>query len=183
MSTSIGAETSIKIIAAVHSQCRRWVNHCISIEPQSRPLSVVAPIADKRGQTRWCLVCLQSARSRLHRLDRNATKKLAHLARRRSRVHAPTTFRLNECPSRPRNEVKRWLKRQALGFGFCILFWNLFGKCVGRERKILAECHRITRPYRLVPDPFSEFGLNQIGNTRPMRSFRRTPSHRNRRFL
>ena len=53
-------------------------------------------------------------------------------------------------------------------------FWSLFGKCVGRERKILAESHRITRPYRLVPDPFSEFGLNQIGNTRPLRSFRRT---------
>jgi hypothetical protein len=138
MSTSIGAETSIKIIAAVHSQCRRWVNHCISIEPQSRPLSVVAPIADKRGQTRWCLVCLQSARSRLHRLDRNATKKLAHLARRRSRVHAPTTFRLNECPSRPRNEVKRWLKRQALGFGFCILFLEFVWEMCGSREKNLS---------------------------------------------
>jgi hypothetical protein len=26
MSTSIGAETDIKTIAAVHSQCRRWVD-------------------------------------------------------------------------------------------------------------------------------------------------------------
>jgi hypothetical protein len=48
MSALIGAETGIKTIAAVHSQCRLWVNRCVSIPPQRRPLSVVAPIGDKR---------------------------------------------------------------------------------------------------------------------------------------
>jgi hypothetical protein len=40
-STSIGAETGIKTIAAVHSQCRCWVNCCALIEALRRPLIAV----------------------------------------------------------------------------------------------------------------------------------------------
>jgi hypothetical protein len=46
-SVSIGAETGIKTIAAVHSQCRCWVIRCRPNQRQFRPLSVVSPIADK----------------------------------------------------------------------------------------------------------------------------------------
>jgi hypothetical protein len=38
-------ETGIKIIAAVHSQCRSWVNRCVSIQRPGRSLSAVRPIA------------------------------------------------------------------------------------------------------------------------------------------
>jgi hypothetical protein len=38
---SIEAETGIKSVAAVHSQCRLWVIRCVSIQRQNRPLSVV----------------------------------------------------------------------------------------------------------------------------------------------
>jgi hypothetical protein len=48
--TLIGAETGIKTIAAVHSQCRSWVISDRSIQRQSRPMSAVPPIADKRGR-------------------------------------------------------------------------------------------------------------------------------------
>jgi hypothetical protein len=49
-STSIGAETGSKTIAAVHSQCRLWVKSGQTIRGQNRPLSAVSPIADKRGR-------------------------------------------------------------------------------------------------------------------------------------
>jgi hypothetical protein len=50
--TLIGAETGIKTIAAVHSQCRSWVISGQTIAGQKPRLSAVAPIADKRGR-RW----------------------------------------------------------------------------------------------------------------------------------
>jgi hypothetical protein len=43
----IGAETGIKTITAVHSQCRSWVNRCVFIQRSGWLLSVVGPIADK----------------------------------------------------------------------------------------------------------------------------------------
>jgi hypothetical protein len=49
MSISIGAETDIKTIVAVHSQCPLWVESGQTIAGQNPPLSVVTPIADKRG--------------------------------------------------------------------------------------------------------------------------------------
>ena len=45
MSTSIGAETGIKTIAAVHSKCRSWVIHDRCIQYPCRSMSVVTPIA------------------------------------------------------------------------------------------------------------------------------------------
>jgi hypothetical protein len=37
----IGAETGIKTIAAVHSQCRSWVISRQTIASQNRPLSAI----------------------------------------------------------------------------------------------------------------------------------------------
>jgi hypothetical protein len=54
---SIGAETGIKTIAAVHSQCRLWVKSGQTIQRQLRPMSVVTPIADKLLQRRECPLC------------------------------------------------------------------------------------------------------------------------------
>jgi hypothetical protein len=46
----IGAETGIKTIAAVHSQCPLWVNRGPEIQRPDGLLSVVSPIGDKRGR-------------------------------------------------------------------------------------------------------------------------------------
>jgi hypothetical protein len=43
----IEAETGIKTIAAVHSQCRCWVKSGQTIAGQNQDLSVVGPIATK----------------------------------------------------------------------------------------------------------------------------------------
>jgi hypothetical protein len=45
-----GAETGIKIIAAVHSRCPFWVKSGQTIAGKNPQLSVVTPIADKRGR-------------------------------------------------------------------------------------------------------------------------------------
>jgi hypothetical protein len=37
----------------MRSPCRKWVNRCVSIEAQRRPMSVVSPIGDKLGRSRF----------------------------------------------------------------------------------------------------------------------------------
>jgi hypothetical protein len=41
------AETGIKTIAAMHSQCRLWVIRVAAVAGQNQDLSVVGPIATK----------------------------------------------------------------------------------------------------------------------------------------
>jgi hypothetical protein len=47
----IGAETAIKIIAAVHGECRLWVISGIFNRLPDDPLSVVGPEGDKLGRS------------------------------------------------------------------------------------------------------------------------------------
>jgi hypothetical protein len=48
----VGAETGIKTVAAVHTQCRSWVKSGQTIAGQNPLLSVVTPIATIRRRKR-----------------------------------------------------------------------------------------------------------------------------------
>jgi hypothetical protein len=52
--------------AAMHTQCRSRVNRALAIQPRCRPLSAVAPIADKLGRGLFVRKVPISDKSGLH---------------------------------------------------------------------------------------------------------------------